>query len=61
MRDISRIYKICNEIAPLWQEKCPDWRFMQLLNNFMAWLGSDGFYLEDDKFIEYFKKFMEEI
>ena len=52
MRDIERIDYVCNEIAKYWK-KCPDIRFMQLINNFMAWLKSDGFYLEDDMEINY--------
>jgi len=58
MRDINRIAKICAAIAKDWKAKCPDWRFMQLMCNFMSWLGHDGFYLEDDIFIEKFKEFM---
>jgi hypothetical protein len=58
MRDIERIDYICNEISKYWK-KCPDIRFMQLINNFMAWLKSDGFYLEDDMFLKRFSEFME--
>ena len=58
MRNENRIYPICIEIAIEWQNTCPDWRFMQLFDNFQKWLGNDGFYLEDDKFMEKFKEYM---
>ncbi len=59
MRDVNRILRITSRIADKWYDKCPDWRFMQMVCNFMAWLGSDVFYLEDDKFEEKFNEFME--
>lgn len=58
MRDINRIVKLCEVVSEEWETKCPDLRFMQLMCNFMSWLGYDGFYLEDDVFIEKFKEFM---
>ena len=56
MRNANRIYPLMNELAAIWLEINPDWRFMQLICNFMSWLGNDGFYIEDDKILEYFKK-----
>ena len=61
MRNIARIPHVCNKIADLWINNCPDWRFMQFINNFMRWLGSDGFYLEDDKLIEMMELFIKEL
>ena len=61
MRDINRIEGICNKISEIWKNYCPDWRFMQLMNNFMGWLGHDGFYIEDDKFIERFNEYIKEL
>ena len=57
MRDINRIYPLCNEIARLWSD-CPDQRFMQLLSNFTVWLGRDPFYMEDDEFLEQFTEYI---
>ena len=34
---------------------------MQFISNFMRWLGSDGFYLEDDKLIEMMELFIKEL
>lgn len=33
MRDPSRIYKFCNELAKTWSENAPDMRFGQLMTN----------------------------
>lgn len=59
MRDKDRIVYVCDEIARLWKDKCPDWRFMQLMNNFISWLNSDGFYLEEERFLKKFSEYME--
>lgn len=58
MRDSNRIYPIMCHIAEKWQEKCPDWRFGQIMSNFFSAYG-DPFYWEDNKLIEYFDKFIE--
>jgi hypothetical protein len=51
MRDPKRIDKFC-EILKVYWHMVPDWRFMQLVCNLQAQIGSDGFYLEDDKAME---------
>lgn len=62
-RDPERIEPFLEELARLWH-KVPDWRFGQLMLNFQYWLNAtshgDGFYLEEDKYLELFKNFMEE-
>ena len=50
MRDANRIEPTLSRIAELWKNNVPDWRFGQLLYNFLAVYG-DPFYLEDDDFI----------
>lgn len=50
MRDANRIDPMMMRIAQVWKENFPDWRFMQMINNFQSWLGSDGYYLEDERF-----------
>lgn len=57
MRNINRIPKITKEIEELWKTHCPDWRFGQLMYNFMKDYG-DPFYLEDDEFIEKLKEYL---
>lgn len=61
MRNPNRIYPLCIEIAVLWANKCPDWRFGQLICNFQAWKKSDCFYLEDDNFLKELKTYLETI
>lgn len=59
MRNPNRIFEITATISDKWYTTCPDWRFMQLMSNFMAWLGRDPFYMEDDEFLQKFHEFME--
>ena len=58
MKDPNRMYKVTNYIVDKWHEKCPDWRFMQLMSNFIAWLECDPFYMEDDEFLQKFYEYM---
>ena len=57
MRDPARIKSLLAELSEVWEQCFPDQRFMQVIVNFQSWLGSDGFYIEDDKFIEKFCEF----
>lgn len=59
MRDTNRIFPMMNAIAAKWADKCPDWRFVQLMMNFISWLGRDPFYMEDEDFMKKFDEFME--
>lgn len=52
MKDEKRIHLLMNEIAEVWEQVAPNMRFMQFIVNFQNWLGSDGFYIEDDQLIE---------
>ena len=58
MRDPARIKSLLAELSEVWEQCFPDQRFMQVIVNFQRWLGSDGFYIEDDKFIEKFCEFV---
>ena len=59
MKDPNRIWNITNHIANRWHYNCPDWRFMQLMSNFIAWLDHDPFYMEDDEFLQKFHEYMD--
>lgn len=59
MRTYKRIAPFLNKIGTQWEIKCPDWRFGQLIMNFLSWCGEDPFYWEEDKFLEKFNEFME--
>lgn len=50
MRSPERIDSVLAEIGRIWKE-VPDWRFMQLICNFQRYIGSDGFYLEEDRLV----------
>lgn len=54
MRDPKRIMPLLTDLGNVWEQVFPDMRFMQVIVNFQNWLGSDGFYIEDDKLIEKF-------
>lgn len=60
MRDPQRIDKFMNELGELWKNKVPDWRFGQLMYNFLCAKG-DPFYWEEDEFLKKFKKYLEEL
>ena len=55
MRDPKRIDKFCNQLADIWK-KVPDWRFGQLMYNFICETG-DPFYWEEDECLEKLRKF----
>lgn len=63
MRDPNRLFKIY-DVMYKYHKNNPDLRMMQILNNFSRWFYEkyrcDGFYLEDDKFIERFNEFVQE-
>ena len=65
MRDPNRLETIYLIIKELHKKYFPDWRMMQLMNNFLSWYcdkyKTDGFYLEDTEFISKFKNFVREI
>ena len=60
MRNPNRIFEFCDELATLWYDRVPDWRFGQLMCNVlgqMAGEGRDPFFPEEDEMIEYIRKF----
>lgn len=63
MRDPSRLIPAYKELAEVHKNTFPDWRIGQMFDNFASWLklqGLDIYYLEDDKYIKMFKKFLKE-
>ena len=49
MRDPNRIYVICSQIAKAWYDNVPDWRFTQMLCNFLSSLIQKFFWLHTKK------------
>lgn len=56
MRDIERLDRFYSRLRTIHAENFPDWRFGQLIMNFVAWRG-DIFYLEEDKMIELLEEY----
>lgn len=61
MRDINRIDIFTNELNRVWKQYFPDWRFGQLMFNFLGWITSekerDIFFPEEDKMLIYLYEF----
>lgn len=57
MRNPDRIYKFCNELAKLWADNVPDWRFGQLICNVFGTLNEDPFFPEEDRMIKIFENY----
>lgn len=61
MRDPNRLDKFYNEMKEIHKKSFPDWRFGQLMSNFLGWLysikGKDPFFPEEGDMIEYFKEY----
>lgn len=56
MRDVKRLDKFYDELREVHTKSFPDWRFGQLMFNFISECG-DPFYWEEDKFIEEIKNY----
>ena len=65
MRDANRLDNIYNNFKELHKYAVPDWRFGQLMLNFMNWYynkyKTDIFYIEDDKIIKVFREFIDDM
>lgn len=63
MRNPNRIKPFCDLLATKWEEAFPDWRFGQLMSNFLGWAweqkNCDIFFIEDDEMKELFENFSE--
>lgn len=47
MRDPNRIDPFLNELGKLWKENCPDWRFLQLIENVFGDCTNFNWYMEE--------------
>lgn len=61
MRDPNRLDKFYDEMKEIHKKSFPDWRFGQLMSNFLGWVysekGRDCFFPEEEEMIEYFREF----
>ena len=55
MRPIERIDPFLAEIGAIWKERFPDWRFGQLIYNFIC-ETRDPFYWEEEEFLAKIKE-----
>ena len=61
MRDPARLDKFYDKLKEDHKKYFPDWRFGQLMMNFLAWYGQDPFYMEESRFLEKWDEFIEEM
>lgn len=61
MRDIKRLDNFYNELKQIHKTYFPDWRFGQLISNFLSYISKDCFYWEEDRFIEELNKYVETV
>ena len=61
MRNPNRLDNFYDTVKQIHKATFPDWRFGQLMSNFLGWVYSekkmDPFFPEEDKMLEYFKEF----
>lgn len=61
MRDKKRIKKFCDELATIWENECPDFRFGQMICNIFNYMEvskkRDPFFPEEDEMISYIKDY----
>lgn len=57
MRDPERLEKFYEEIKKIHKDYFPDWRFGQLMMNFLSSAKSDPFFWEENRFIENLKEY----
>lgn len=60
MRNPNRIYDFCIQLANIWEENVPQWRFGQLICNVFGEMTSNGrdpFFPEEEEMIKIFKDY----
>ena len=64
MRDPKRLDDFYDRMKKIHQEKLPDWRFGQLMGNFLGCLmqqKGDYFYIEDAQMLRYFEEYVDSL
>ena len=64
MRDPKRLDDFYDRMKKIHQEKLPDWRFGQLMSNFLGWLAQQNkmyFYLGDAQMLRYFEEYVDSL
>ena len=56
IRSLARIDKFTAEFNRIWKKYFPDWRYCQLMMNFLGWIAHekklDPFFIEENNFKE---------
>lgn len=60
MRNPERLDSFYEVLKRIHKDYFPDWRFCQLMVNFMGYYG-DPFYLEEDEFLEKLGEFVDTV
>lgn len=65
MREPNRLDKFYDEMKKIHKKSFPDWRFLQLMSNFMGWIyseyGKDPFFIEEDTMIKCLREFSKRV
>ena len=65
MRNPDRLDSFYNELKNIHKNQFPDWRFGQLILNFLSWhyniFKTDGFYIEEKEFLNRFNQYVEDL
>ena len=59
MRNKDRIDPFLEELGSVWKTKFPNWRFGQLMFNFLSSLDRDPFFMEEDEFLKRLKEYVD--
>lgn len=60
MRDPNRIDPFMTELADIWKNNCPDWRFSQLIENVFGSMDYVPWMLEEPKMLEEFHNYFDD-
>lgn len=60
MRSPDRIEPFMQLVTKVWKEKCPDWRFGQLMLNILDDIGAQAFYMEEPEMLQYIEDYFKE-
>lgn len=65
MRNPDRLDKFYDKLKEIHKENVPDWRFGQLMSNFLTWVyntkNTDIFFPEEDKMIQLLEEYFERV
>lgn len=57
MRDPKRIDEFCSQLAEIWKNCASDWRYGQLMINFLGSFDRDPFFYEEDEMLKKLREY----